>query len=101
MMALLKEFQTMIAGHPLLLFLSIAILPGLGFPVSILFTLAGVVWGTSFESCLIVIAALAINLTWTYWIARSPLGGILRSWIPAKWLHFFTSEKSSGIKMIL
>lgn len=100
-MSLIQEFQAFLSKEPLLLFLSIALLPGLGFPVSILFTIAGVVWGTSIQSCLIVIVALAINLTWTYWLMRSPIGGLARSLIPEKWLMFLKPEKSGALKLIL
>ena len=91
-MWIFKEILAIAASQPWLLFLAIAFLPGFGFPVSLLFAAAGMVWGTSLSSCSIVIAALAVNLTWTYWLTRSPVGDWIRSKLPAKWLKFLDTE---------
>ena len=45
------------ADNPILLFFAIAILPGLGFPASPLVILAGVVWGSTWQTCAITMAA--------------------------------------------
>lgn len=100
-MWILHEIQAIAASRPWLLFLAIAFLPGVGFPVSLLFAAAGVVWGTSVSSCAIVIAALAVNLTWTYWLTRSPFGAWFRSKLPGKWLKFLETEKGGAMRILL
>ena len=60
-----------------LLFLAIAILPGLVLPVAPLLGLAGLWAGENgpWLSCLYCCLALFGNLTWTYWLARGPARG--------------------------
>jgi uncharacterized membrane protein YdjX (TVP38/TMEM64 family) len=100
-MPYLRDLHTLLSEEPLLLFLAIVILPGIGCPVSFLFTLAGIVWGTSVKSCLLVVSALALNLTWTYFLARSTAGTWLHSRLPAKWQGFFEAVQGSGFHAIL
>ncbi len=96
-----KEWLLLIQGNPWMLFFAIAILPGLGFPVSLLFTAAGVVWGTNLTSCSIVVGALAVNLTWTYYVMQSSLGKWIRSKIPAKWLRFLETDRGGAMRVLL
>jgi uncharacterized membrane protein YdjX (TVP38/TMEM64 family) len=96
-----RELISIIQANPSLLFCSIAILPGLGFPVSVLFAAAGVVWGTNVKSCSIVMSALALNLTWTYYVMQSPMGCWIRSKIPAKWLCFLDADRGSAFRILL
>jgi uncharacterized membrane protein YdjX (TVP38/TMEM64 family) len=56
-------------AHPVLLFLAIAILPGIGFPASPLLIAAGIAWGGGLRACSLAISASAINMTWTYFLA--------------------------------
>lgn len=56
-------------AHPVLLFLAIALLPGMGFPASPLLIAAGVAWGGGLRACSLAISAIAINMTWTYFLA--------------------------------
>ena len=62
-----------------LLFLAIAVLPGLILPVAPLLGLAGL-WGGEngpWLSCLFCVLSISVNLTWTYWLARGPARGFL------------------------
>jgi len=71
--------KTTLIDHGPLLFLSIAVLPGLVLPVAPLLGLAGL-WGGEhgpWLSCVYCTTALFINLSWTYWIARGPARKIL------------------------
>jgi len=56
-------------AHPVLLFFAIAILPGLGFPASPLLIAAGIAWGGGTRACCLAISAIAINMSWTYFLA--------------------------------
>jgi len=54
-------------------FLALVILPGLPVPSSALLFAAGVVWRDQpLMACLLCWLAVALNLTWTYWLAAGP-----------------------------
>lgn len=60
---------------PLWLFAAIAILPALPVPASPFLILAGVVFTPRFGvlgAVLLAIVAMAINMSWTYWVAAGP-----------------------------
>lgn len=60
---------------PLWLFLAIAILPALPVPASPFLILAGIVFPPKFGlfgAVLLAIAGMAINMSWTYWVAAYP-----------------------------
>ncbi|MDA7916315.1 VTT domain-containing protein [Verrucomicrobia bacterium] len=80
----LKELFSKTLGflrnNPSLIFFGIAILPGLAFPVSALLIAAGGVYGEKYGTplaALICIVAIAINILWTYLLARGPARNIL------------------------
>jgi hypothetical protein len=59
--------------HPWALFCALVVLPGLPVPTSLLFLTAGVVWRERpLMACSLCLLALALNLTWTYWLAARP-----------------------------
>lgn len=61
--------------NPLWLFLAIAVLPALPVPASPFLILAGVVFTPRFgtpAACLLALAAIGLNMTWTYWLASGP-----------------------------
>ncbi len=61
--------------RPAMIFVAIVILPAAPFPVSVLLLAAGAVYGERygpFRAALIALAAITLNLTWTYWFARYP-----------------------------
>ena len=69
-----QSTKSILVDHGPLLFLAIAILPGLVLPVAPLLGLAGL-WGGEngpWLRCLYCILALFANLCWTYWLARGP-----------------------------
>jgi uncharacterized membrane protein YdjX (TVP38/TMEM64 family) len=56
--------------NPRLIFWALVVLPGLPFPTSALLVIAGVVWKDQpLMACAICMSAIAINMTWTYWLA--------------------------------
>ena len=74
-----QSTKSILVEHGPLLFLAIAILPGLVLPVAPLLGLAGL-WGGEngpWISCLYCSIALFANLCWTYWLARGPARGLL------------------------
>lgn len=48
--------------YPWILFVAIVLLPALGFPVSVLLVLAGVVWGATPLTCLVALLAIVLNV---------------------------------------
>ncbi len=68
-----KVSEAFLIQHPWVLFLAMVLLPGLPFPMSFLQVTAGVVWrDRPVIACLIFLIALALNQTWTYWVAAVP-----------------------------
>ncbi|MCW1885179.1 VTT domain-containing protein [Luteolibacter flavescens] len=55
--------------YPWVLFVALVILPGLGFPAGVLLLLAGVVWGSQPSTCLLALAGILLNVTWTHCLA--------------------------------
>ncbi len=75
-------------AHPILLVLILAILPGIGFPMSPLLILFGIVMGPRFGlpvTCMIGIAATSFCSIWTYVLASGPLRVLLKTHLLKKW----------------
>ena len=86
-------------AHPVLLFLAIAILPGMGFPASPLLIAAGVAWGGGLRACSLAISASAINMTWTYFLATG-IGKPLLLRLFGKRLQKWESPQGKNLYMI-
>ena len=89
-------------ARPLWLFLALVVLPGLPVPNSGLLFLAGVVWrDRPFEACLIALAAMLMNLSWTYWLAAG--WGRWTMERVAAWLGFAIPEvrESNRLRLVL
>jgi uncharacterized membrane protein YdjX (TVP38/TMEM64 family) len=70
---LLKAGREYLVSRPAWLFAALVVLNGLPFPSSLLFVLAGAVWGEQpITACGYGLAALALNHAWTYWLAAGP-----------------------------
>lgn len=68
-----REGRQVLTEYPGLLFLSIAVLPAIGFPVSVLLVLAGFVFQSRYGmvgGMVAVAAAITVNIVLTYEIAR-------------------------------
>jgi uncharacterized membrane protein YdjX (TVP38/TMEM64 family) len=64
--------------HPWWLFAGLVILPGLPVPTSALLLLAGTVWrDRPAVACGICLIAIAMNMSWTYWVAARPGRGLV------------------------
>jgi len=60
-------------------YLAVALLPFAFFPVSLLYLSAGAVHGLV-PSLLGIVAATAVNISLSYWLAAGPLHGLIRRW---------------------
>jgi uncharacterized membrane protein YdjX (TVP38/TMEM64 family) len=65
-----KGFENFLTPRPWLLFVALVVLPALPIPTGLLLLLAGTVWRDQpVVACLICLVALALNMSWTYWLA--------------------------------
>ena len=70
--------EAFLRERPWWLFAGLVILPGLPVPTSALLILAGTVWrDRPVAACAICLVALALNMSWTYWLAARPGRGLV------------------------
>lgn len=72
---LLGSIHELLAHYPGWLFLAMVILPGIGVPVSALVLLAAASYTERFGivlTCAVTLLAVALNMSWTYWLAGNP-----------------------------
>lgn len=78
--SILQEGRLYLGSHPWALLLALLVLPGIGFPVSPLLILVGVVLGPLYgmpAACALGVLVLGLCTSWTYWAAAGPFRGIL------------------------
>ncbi|MGC6455731.1 MAG: TVP38/TMEM64 family protein [Coraliomargaritaceae bacterium] len=81
LLAWIDATRSFLERQPAALILSLAILPGLGAPVSPLLILFGIVLGPLYglpAACIIGVAAQSVCTAWTYFLASGPLRGFLQ-----------------------
>ncbi len=89
-------------AHPWALFAAMVVLPGLPFPASALAIMAGVVWRDQpWIACLVFMAALILNLTWTYWLAAGPCRTVVRKLLGMMSIQLPELPKGDHVKLIL
>lgn len=78
--ALREKVDTLARAHPGYMFLAVAILPLIGFPVSALYVLTGIIYGIVLGTML-AWAGVLVNLIISYllaaWLLRTPLQSVL------------------------
>lgn len=77
----IEDARSFLERHPAALILALAVLPGLGAPVSPVLILFGLVIGPLYglpAACLIGVAAQSLCTAWTYFLASGPLRGFLQ-----------------------
>ncbi len=76
--------EMFLMDRPWLIFAGLVILPGLPVPTSVLFILAGTVWrDRPLMACAVCLVALALNMSWTYWVAAKPGRGLVEKLLEA------------------
>ena len=93
-----SDARVYLEAHPLLLVLALATLPGIGFPMSPLLVLFGIVMGPRFGmpiACVIGIAATSVCTIWTYALATGPLRHFLLTRLLSKWTLPELTERSA------
>lgn len=105
-LAELKEIwsrcERYLSEHPAALFWGIVFLPALPIPTSALLVTAGLVWHhRPVMACLLCLLAMALNLTWTYWVAAKPARGMVEKLMTAGPLHLPELPRGDFLKLIL
>ncbi len=79
--ALWVKSETFLRENPWCLFAALVVLPGLPVPTSALLFLTGTVWRERpVTGCVLALSALALNMSWCYWVARRPARGLAARW---------------------
>jgi uncharacterized membrane protein YdjX (TVP38/TMEM64 family) len=105
-LAQLKELwlvtEEFLKRNPAALFLALVILPGLPVPTSALLFTAGVVWRHQpVTACLLCLLALALNLSWTYWLAAGPARRLVEKLLVATAVKVPDLPRGDHLKLIL
>lgn len=88
--------------HPAVLFWALVFLPGLPVPTSALFFTAGVVWRHQpVMACALCLLALALNLSWTYWLAAGPARRLVERLLVAAAVKIPDLPRGDHLKLIL
>lgn len=97
-----KSAEDFLMDRPWWLFAGLVILPGLPVPTSALLFLAGTVWrDRPVAACGICLAALALNMSWTYWAAARPGRGLVEKMLVAGTLRIPILPKDNQLRAIL
>ena len=87
-------------ANPVTLFAAIAILPGFAFPVAPLLILAGVVWGSSLQGCVLALAAVGLNIVWTHLLASGPLRGSIVSVLGPRFQRWQNMPSNDHLRVV-
>lgn len=104
--AMLKEgwklMEDYLMNRPFLLFAALVVLPGLPIPTSALLFLAGTVWrDRPVVACAICLVAMALNMTWTYWLAARPGRGLVEKLLAMTSIRIPELPQGNDLRMIL
>lgn len=88
-------------AYPVVLFAALVLLPGFGMPSSALLLLAGASWGSNWTSCVLAIAAMALNMSWTYLVAAGPASSLVARFLGARWDRWRSLGQSDRIRLAI
>ena len=86
--------------NPAWIFLAIAILPGFAIPSSPLLILAGLVWGPTWQACALALAAVAINITWSHFLAAGPAKKLLTRILGPRIARFQNLKTADHLRLV-
>ena len=96
------QVNAYLVENPWALFVALVVLPGLPVPTSLLLLTAGVVWKEQpLMACLLCLLALALNLTWTYWLAARPARRLVEKLLSATAIQIPELPRGDHLKLIL
>ena len=97
-----KQTEGFLMLRPWLLFAGLVVLPALPIPTSALLLLAGTVWrDRPVAACAICILALALNMSWTYWVAARPGRGLVEKLLTAMKMQVPELPNGNDLRIIL
>jgi uncharacterized membrane protein YdjX (TVP38/TMEM64 family) len=97
-----REAEGFLKAWPLLLFAALVVLPGFPVPTSALCFLAGTVWrDRPVMACAICLTALALNMTWTYWVAARPGRRLVERLLAATRFKIPDSPQGNRLRLLL
>lgn len=94
--------EEFLRANPWWLFGALVILPGLPVPTSALLILAGTVWrDRPVLACAISLLAIALNMTWTYWLAARPARGLVERLLAKSTMRIPVLPKNNHLRAVL
>jgi uncharacterized membrane protein YdjX (TVP38/TMEM64 family) len=97
-----KQAEGFLILRPWLLFAGLVVLPALPIPTSALLLLAGTVWrDRPVMACAICLLAMALNMSWTYWMAARPGRGLVVKLLTVMGLQIPELPKGNDLRAIL
>lgn len=94
--------ETFLKANPAWLFLAIVVLPGFPVPASALMILAGTVWKERpLMACAICLTGMALNMSWTYWVAAKPARGLVERFLARGTFRLPELPKGDQMQVIL
>jgi len=88
--------------YPFVLFAALVLLPGFGFPSSILLVVAGATWGNSkWTACALAMAATALNMSWTYLLAAGPASSLVARLLGTRWDRWRSLDQNDRIRLAI
>ena len=95
------DSRDFLIAHPWAMFLALVFLPGLPIPMSALLLVAGAVWGANLKACLLMLLAMALNMSWTYWLAAGPARSFIEKVLVNTKIRIPELPKNDHIRLIL
>ncbi|MCB1229303.1 MAG: VTT domain-containing protein [Verrucomicrobiae bacterium] len=99
--SLWSSTETFLTDHSWALFLGLVILPSLPIPMSALLLIASAVWGPTWQCCALVLLALALNLTWSYWVAAYPARNLIEKFLARTRFKIPSPSTADQVQLIL
>lgn len=94
--------EQFLRSHPWFLFAGLVVLPGLPVPTSAMLLLAGAVWGERpILACAISLAGMALNMSWTYWVAARPGRRLVEKFLERSTVRLPELRSDNHLRMIL
>ena len=97
-----KPLEGFLMDRPRLLFAALVVLPALPIPTSALLFLAGTVWrDRPVAACAVCLVAMAMNMSWTYWLAARPGRKVVEKLLAMTSLRVPNLPRGNDLRLIL
>jgi uncharacterized membrane protein YdjX (TVP38/TMEM64 family) len=97
-----QSAEDALRGRPWWLFAALVILPALPVPMSALLVLTGVVWSREpVMACGITLSAMALNMSWTYWMAAVPARSLVAKFLATSGARLPELPRDNHLRLLL